>query len=121
LHSTAWGKVLVAFDPAARADLDESEPVGFTARTVTDPVALDAECVTVRERGWASDIEESVLGLAGIAAPIRDRRGNPLGAVGISGAVERIVRDGAPRPTLVAAVRDAARAVSRDLGASYPY
>ncbi|WP_406299923.1 IclR family transcriptional regulator [Embleya sp. NBC_00888] len=121
LHSTAWGKVLLALDPAARAELDETDPVAFTSRTLVDPVAVDAESVTVRERGWACDVEESVLGLAGIAAPIRDRRGTPLGAVGISGAVERIVADGVPRPTLVASVRDAARAISRDLGATFPY
>ncbi len=44
----------------------------------------------------------------------------PVGAVGVTGAVERVCRDGEPgelRPEIVAAVRDCARAVSRDLGA----
>ena len=42
-----------------------------------------------------------------------------VGAIGISGLVERICDSHyRPRPRLVAYVRDAARAVSRDLGAA---
>ena len=55
--------------------------------------------------------------MASVAAPIHDRRRMPVGAVGITGAVERLRgEDGAVAPRLVAAVRDCARAVSRDLG-----
>ncbi|WP_344829452.1 IclR family transcriptional regulator [Actinocorallia longicatena] len=117
LHATAWGKVLVAHDPVARAELDGVlKP--FTKRTVVSPAGLDLECAVIRERGWASEREEAVEGTAGIAALIRDRRGTPLGAVGVSGAVERLTGGGEPLPALVAAVRDTARAISRDLGAS---
>lgn len=53
-----------------------------------------------------------------MAAPIHDRRRMPVGAVAVAGAVERVCGEaGEPRPALVAAVRDCARAVSRDLGA----
>ena len=52
-----------------------------------------------------------------MAAPIYDRRRLAVGAVGITGAVERVCRDGELRPELIAAVRDTARSVSRDLGA----
>jgi DNA-binding IclR family transcriptional regulator len=41
----------------------------------------------------------------------------PVGAVAITGAVERVCNSGELRSELVAAVRDCARAVSRDLGA----
>lgn len=40
-----------------------------------------------------------------------------MGAVAVTGAVERVAPDGSLRPELIAAVRDCARAVSRDLGA----
>jgi DNA-binding IclR family transcriptional regulator len=70
-----------------------------------------------RARGYAADVEETWEGVASIAAPIHDRRRMPVGAVGITGAVERVCRDGEVRPELIAAVRDCARAVSRDLGA----
>jgi DNA-binding IclR family transcriptional regulator len=73
----------------------------------------------VRENGWAAEIEELSIGDAGIAAPIRGYGGLVVGAIGISGAVERICdARRVPEPRLVAYVRDAARAVSRDLGGS---
>ena len=53
-----------------------------------------------------------------MAAPIHDRRRMPVGAVGITGRRGAgLQRDGELRPELIAAVRDCARAVSRDLGA----
>ena len=69
------------------------------------------------ERGWAVDVEELVVGECSVAAPIEDRRGVTVGAIGISGPVERLMDDGAARTDLVSYVRESARAVSRDLGA----
>ena len=71
----------------------------------------------MQERGWAIDAEELEAGVVSLAAPILDRRGVTVGAIGISGPVERLVEDGEPRTDLVSFVREAARAVSRDLGA----
>lgn len=70
-----------------------------------------------RARGWAADVEETWEGVASVAAPIHDRRRMPVGAVAVTGAVERLCPAGELRGELVAAVRDCARAVSRDLGA----
>jgi DNA-binding IclR family transcriptional regulator len=118
LHSTALGKVLLAYDPVARGELEGTEPERFTAHTLTDLVDIDEECTRVRERGWAAAVEETWEGVASVAALIQDRRRNPVGAVCISGAVERVCEEGTVRPHLVAAVRDAARMISRDLGAA---
>ncbi|MEY9872390.1 DNA-binding IclR family transcriptional regulator [Streptacidiphilus sp. MAP12-33] len=123
LHSTALGKVLTAFDPVARAELIESEREAFTAHTLTELDAIDAEAALVRERGWASAVEETWTGVASIGALIQDRRRNPVGAVALNGPVERVCtaepdgRTGPVRPELVVSVREAARAISRDLGA----
>ncbi|MQY05110.1 IclR family transcriptional regulator [Actinomadura macrotermitis] len=117
LHATALGKVLLAFDPVAHGELDE-ELKSFTRRTLTDRAALERECGLIRERGWAGEREEAVEGVAGLAAPIRDRRGTPMGAVGIGGAVERLTERGEFPARLVAAVREASRSISRDLGAA---
>jgi DNA-binding IclR family transcriptional regulator len=58
-------------------------------------------------------------GEAGIAAPIRGHGGLVVGAIGLSGPVERICDgQGRPRPALVSLLREAARAISRDLGAA---
>ena len=54
----------------------------FTAATITDPAALAVELDVVHERGWAADAEELVTGEASLAAPIEDRRGVTVGAIG---------------------------------------
>jgi DNA-binding IclR family transcriptional regulator len=117
-HATALGKVLLAYDAGAAATIHGSlEP--FTRRTNTVPRDLAKALARVRDMGWADEIEEMTVGEAGVAAPIRGQGGLVVGAMGIRGAIERICGPGGrPNPTLVTYVRDAARAVSRDLGAS---
>ncbi|GGQ81770.1 IclR family transcriptional regulator [Couchioplanes azureus] len=115
LHATALGKVLLAY----RAARPPESPERFTHRTVVAPRELAAELDKVREAGWAADIEEYTVGEAAVAAPIRGYGGLVVGAIGVSGLVERICDSRyRPRPKLVGYVRDAARAVSRDLGAA---
>nr|BFF04030.1 IclR family transcriptional regulator [Streptoalloteichus tenebrarius] len=119
-HASALGKVLLANDPLDQ--LDDAGLVGFTPATCTDPERLREMLAEVRARGWASDVEEMVEGEVSVAAPIRDRRGVTVGAIGISGPIERLCgmtgEDArTPRVELVSYVREAARAISRDLGA----
>lgn len=116
LHSSSLGKVLAACDPAVGARVLEGERERFTPRTVTTGHELGDVLEIVRSRGWASDLEETWDGVASVAAPVHNRHRAPVGAVCVTGAVERICRDGEVRANLVAAVRDCARAVSRDLG-----
>ncbi|MEU8639523.1 IclR family transcriptional regulator [Amycolatopsis sp. NPDC048633] len=114
LHATALGKVLLAYDTTLKAT-----PESYTRRTLATQTAIKRECAKVREAGWAAENGEMIAGEAGIAAPIRGHGGIVVGAIGVSGAVERICEhDGSPDPKLLGHVRDAARAVSRDLGAS---
>ncbi|MET7936191.1 IclR family transcriptional regulator [Streptomyces sp. NPDC005322] len=117
LHSTALGKVLSAYDPVAHTEVTEGARKAFTPRTVTGVEEFEDLLALTRARGWGADVEETWEGVASVAAPIHDRRRLPVGAVGITGAVERVCDDGELRSELVAAVRDCARSVSRDLGA----
>jgi len=111
-HATAIGKVLLAFDPYAEA----CPPLlALTKNTVVSAAALELELERVRARGWAAEIEELEEGEAAIAAPIRDRRGLAVGAIGIRGAIERLMQGDEVRMELVSYVRDAARAITRDL------
>ena len=58
------------------------------------------------------------MGIAGIAAPIRGHGGLVVGSIGITGAMDRMCDRGrVPKIELVNQVLDAARAVSRELGA----
>ncbi|MCQ6554181.1 IclR family transcriptional regulator [Streptomyces sp. C10-9-1] len=117
LHSTALGKVLAAYDPVAHTEAVEVEREAFTPATVTGLDDFESVLDLTRAKGWASDVEETWEGVASVAAPIHDRRRMPVGAVAVTGAVERVCNGGELRSELVAAVRDCARAVSRDLGA----
>lgn len=117
LHATALGKVLLAYRSGGVLPADDLE--AFTRRTVVAPRELATVLEGVREAGWAAEIEELTLGEAAVAAPIRGYGGLVVGAIGVSGLVERICDSHyRPRPHLVAYVREAARAVSRDLGAA---
>jgi DNA-binding IclR family transcriptional regulator len=70
----------------------------------------------VSDRGWASEVGELLPGAASIAAPIENRKRRVVGAVGISGVIDRLCEEGSPRPELAAHVMECARAISRDLG-----
>jgi DNA-binding IclR family transcriptional regulator len=116
-HATAMGKILLAHHQYVASALAQNGLPGFTGATITESGRLHAELATVRERGWAADVEELLDGEASIGAPIDDRRGVTMGAMGISGPVDRLCSGTQPRADLVAYVREAARAVSRELGA----
>lgn len=118
LHATALGKVLLAYDADLAAETQRSELPSLTRRTVVNSAALTRALAQVREQGWAGEAEEFMPGEAGIAAPIRSYGGLVVGAIGITGPADRLC-DGRlrPRPELVTHVRNAARSVSRDLGA----
>ncbi|RJK92626.1 IclR family transcriptional regulator [Vallicoccus soli] len=118
LHACALGKAILAFDAAAAAAVREGGPVPYTRWTAATRRDLDRALAEVREVGWAGEVEEMTTGQAGIAAPIRDAGGLVVGSIGLTGPVERVC-DGRrrPRTALVTQVRDAARAVSRELGA----
>jgi DNA-binding IclR family transcriptional regulator len=117
-HATALGKVLLAHNPYATEAVIAAGLYPFTPATLVDADTLRDELNEVRVRGWASDVEELVEGEVSVAAPIQDRRGVTVGAIGISGPIERLAEDGdGPRSDLISYVRESARAVSRDLGA----
>jgi DNA-binding IclR family transcriptional regulator len=109
----------LAYDAAATRLVLQADPEPFTRRTVVRPDQLVRALGQVREQGWAAEVEEMTSGEAGIAAPIRGYGGLVVGAIGVSGLVERLCDSrGRPNQTLVSYVREAARAVSRDLGGS---
>jgi DNA-binding IclR family transcriptional regulator len=116
-HATALGKMLLAHHPYAMAELAGDGFVSFTAATISDRERLERELVRTRERGWATDIGEFNPRQVSLAAPIMDRSGVTMGAMGIFGPPERLLVARQPRAELLANVREAARAVSRELGA----
>lgn len=116
-HATALGKVLLAQHPCAAAELTKTEMEAYTDATITDPERLERELARVRGQGWGADIGEFAPGQVSYAAPIIDRQGVTVGAMGIFGPPERLLAARQPRGDLLSYVREGARAVSRELGA----
>lgn len=116
-HATALGKALLAHHTYIAEALVGPSLRSFTPATVTDVYRLRQELEVVAERGWAGEVGELFNGTASIAAPIEDRRRVTVGSIGISGSIERLCEDGRLRTGLVGFVMEAARNVSRELGA----
>jgi DNA-binding IclR family transcriptional regulator len=117
LHASALGKAMLAFAPErAIADLLAEPLPRLTSRTLT-PAALREELKDIRERGFAREKDEAILGESSIASPIFDHSGHAVGSIGIVGDSDRIVPRG-PAKQFISAVAEAARGISRELGAS---
>lgn len=91
LQTTALGKAILAHMPEERTSsiLEHHGLPAVTERTVTDVDELLEEFETIREQGYARDIEERVRGMHCVAAPIL-RDGEVLGAVSVSGPKSRM-------------------------------
>jgi len=90
-YCTSMGRVLLsALDPAALdAILDASPIVAHTPRTITDKDELKKVIAQVRSQGWSIVDQELEGGLISLSAPIRNRRGQIIAAMNISGNAQR--------------------------------
>jgi DNA-binding IclR family transcriptional regulator len=117
-HACALGHAIVAHLPdAERVSAMAGDLAPLTGRTKTARIALTRTLAQVRRQGYAVEDQEATVGDAGVAAPILGRDGMVAGAIGVVGAADRLLAP-ATRDELVRAVQEAARAISRDLGAA---
>ena len=116
LHCSGVGKAILsgASDKALTRILHRRGMPRLTVKTITVPAALRIDLDRARAAGFAIDDEEHAVGLRCIAAPIVDETGDIVAAVSASGPMARILDERlAP---LGALVRQAARAISAELG-----
>lgn len=121
LHASALGKAILAFSPSQVLDdlLAEALPQ-LTKRTLSG-AALRREVAGIRDQGVATERDEAVLGESSVAGPIFDHAGHAVGAIGVVDATERLFGRSLTKG-VAAAVSEAARGVSRELGAArWPY
>jgi IclR family transcriptional regulator, KDG regulon repressor len=93
-HCTAHGKALLAF--LTLEQIDESTANGlarFTEHTITDKDRLIEELRKIRECGYSYDMEERMLGVRCVAAPVFNSRKEVIGAIGISGMIQNMPTD----------------------------
>ncbi|HVE21069.1 MAG TPA: IclR family transcriptional regulator [Acidocella sp.] len=92
LHSSALGKVLLAWLPDAELQqaLAAINWVQNTPYTITSPAAMHAHLQLVRANGWATDDEENVPNIRCVAAPVFDRQHNVVAAISAVGTILQI-------------------------------
>lgn len=92
LHTTALGKAILAYMPRERVEeiIDQRGLAQPTENTIADRDALFDRLELVRERGFALDDEERLVGLRCVAAPIETADGTVLGAISVSAPTSRM-------------------------------
>ncbi len=115
-HCTSTGKLLLACLPPEQLDrtLRGWRLPAKTPYTVTKIDDLRKQLQTIQAQGWAENINEAELGVASVAAPIRNGLGEVVAAVSIAGPVQRLGGESLrrfARPCI-----EAGLAISRRLG-----
>ena len=85
-HCSAAGKVFLAYG----ADAPSGPLARLTARTIVHPDELARDLAQVRAQGFATIVDELEMGLAAVAAPIRDGDGTVVGALSVAGPTARL-------------------------------
>jgi DNA-binding IclR family transcriptional regulator len=114
-HASALGKAMLAFRPEDRRRVAEQGSLrAMTGETVVEPQMFEKELNATAATGIATESDEAVLGDSGVAAPIFDGERPAMGAVG----VVLPTTEYPPQDSVIEAVRETARNLSRELGAS---
>lgn len=92
LHCTAVGKSYLAHlpDDELEAYLAETGLSALTEHTITDPEAFRTELAEIRDRGYALNQEERIIGMRAVGAPIVTDRDEVLGAISVSVPTTRL-------------------------------
>lgn len=110
LHSSAQGKVFLAFgSPELLDTLPETLPQ-VTPKSLTSRTALAAQLDGIRAAGYATAPEESLLGINAIAAPILSPQNQLLGSIGLIASIQHL--GAAPTPPQLKALF----ALTREIG-----
>ena len=91
-HASAVGKALLSGLPAEqlRVLYPDAELPAYRPNTITRRDDLERVLAVVRERGFATNADESEAGVSGVAAPIRDSTGEVRAALTVSAPALRL-------------------------------
>jgi DNA-binding IclR family transcriptional regulator len=85
-HCSAAGKVFLAFGASS---LPSGQLERLTPHTITDRPLLERDLEAVRRQGFATIVDELELGLAAVAAPVRDADA-VVAALSVAGPTARL-------------------------------
>jgi DNA-binding IclR family transcriptional regulator len=93
VHSTALGKAMLAFLPEneVEAILEHHPLIRRTPKTITQKKHLLEHLASIRELAVALDMEENLIGVVCVAAPIFDRTGRVIAGLSVSGPATRML------------------------------
>ena len=120
-HSSALGKVLLAFLPKKERDtiLTQNGLPRRTKNTIVDSKELNEHLILIKSRGYAIDNEENEEGIRCVAAPIRNYRGEVIAGISISGPAVRITQERINRQLKHQVIETAAE-ITKKLGNKNP-
>lgn len=115
LHATSSGKVFLSYlSEEQRAEVLGPTLERFTNNTITDSGRLQQQLEVIRTSGFGFTLEEYEVGLAAIAAPIRDLDGQVVASISVSGPTFRLNNE--TIPVIAGHVMRAAGEISERLG-----
>jgi IclR family transcriptional regulator, KDG regulon repressor len=116
LHASAAGKAMAAYLPedSRTAILRAAKLPALTEHTRTDPSEVEKDWAEIRERGYAINDEETVIGAAFLAAPVFDSRERVCGSISVG--VPKVRLSPALAGDIASYLPDACRRLSEKLG-----
>ena len=117
LFCSAMGKAILSFMEEREQDiiLSKSMLVKYTPYTTTDVFKLKKSFEQIRLRGYVTILEELTIGKASLAVPIFNHKRHPIGAISVSGSVDRVnLRENEKK--LAKTVMDVAGKISGKMG-----
>ncbi len=91
-HCTALGKVLLSFisdRDFKRLYKSDDDLIILTPQSISSLDELEKELKKVKKQGFATDKEESMIGINCVGIPILNQKGEPLAAISITGPASR--------------------------------
>jgi IclR family acetate operon transcriptional repressor len=116
-HASAQGRLTLAFSPV---DLQQRvltrKLAAYTPRTLTDPIKVRDRIATIREQLYEIAMDETLLGISAVAAPILNFDNDLVGTIAIVGTTQHVRDPVAPQQLLN--LRACAKAISLRLNST---
>jgi DNA-binding IclR family transcriptional regulator len=115
LHATGLGKAILAWQPPELVNRIAAQKLQrFTKHTICSGTELKEELNSIRQRGFAIDDQEGVMGLRCVAAPIFDATGASVAALSLSAPLN--VLSNTSIDSAATHIREAALKISVQIG-----
>jgi len=92
MNASAAGLAILAHTPQEEVDrlLGQNELPSLTEHTLTDTEKISEELAAIRDRGYSINDQGFICGLRALGAPVLDSDGEVIGALSVSGPINRM-------------------------------